>query len=241
MTDARLPSDLKLDPQGLIPAIVQDRLTGEVRMMAWMNPEALQATLRTRRATFYSRSRKALWVKGETSGHELRVHDVLLDCDRDTVLVLCDPVGPSCHTGQDNCFFRPVGASAAEPEGAGAGVVGGTVAGSPGDDEVALPLLGGLERLLEARKQSTSEKSYTRSLFDGGVPKIGAKIREEAEELTVALAEETDERVASEAADVLYHVLVGLRHRGVAWRDVLGVLAQRLGTSGHAEKASRGE
>lgn len=236
MTDVRLPSDLKLDPQGLIPAIVQDRLTGEVRMMAWMNPEALQATLRTRRATFYSRSRQTLWVKGETSGHELRVHDVLLDCDRDTVLLLCDPAGPSCHTGRDNCFFQPLSAAAAPSQGGPSQKGQGP---TPDEAEVALPLLGALERLLEARKESTGEKSYTRSLFDGGVPKIGAKIREEAEELTVALAEETDDRVASEAADVLYHVLVGLRHRGVAWRDVLGVLAQRLGTSGHTEKASR--
>lgn len=205
-------------------------------MMAWMNAEALEATLRTRKATFYSRSRQALWVKGETSGNELHVHDLLLDCDGDTLLVLCDPAGPSCHTGKDNCFFGamdPVTGSDGAPRAEGRP--------GPSGREVApaLPLLGELERLLEARKQSTGEKSYTRSLFDGGVPKIGSKIREEAEELTVALANETDDRVASEAADVLYHVLVGLRHRGVAWRDVLAVLAKRLGTSGHAEKAAR--
>jgi phosphoribosyl-ATP pyrophosphohydrolase/phosphoribosyl-AMP cyclohydrolase len=216
---------LKFNEQGLIPAIVQDHLTGEVRMMAWMNSESIEATLRTRKATFFSRSRGALWVKGETSGHELRVRDVLADCDGDTLLVLCDPAGPSCHTGLDNCFFQPL----SDEE---AGVA---------DAQPALPLLGKLERLLEARKQSTGDKSYTRSLFDGGVPKIGAKITEEAGELVTALDEESDARVASEAADVLYHVLVGLRLRNVALRDVLDVLAQRLGTSGHTEKASRGK
>lgn len=233
MTRPALPSDLKFNEDGLIPAIVQDHLTGEVRMMAWMNAEAVEATLRTGKATFYSRSRQRLWIKGETSGHELRVRRVLADCDRDTLLVLCDPAGPSCHTGKDNCFFEPLEAQPAAGDAA-------TPAALPEEaHEPALPLLGTLERVLEARKQSTGEKSYTRSLFDGGVPKIGSKITEEAGELVVALGDETDERVASEAADVLYHVLVGLRHRNVSWRSVLGVLAKRLGVSGHAEKASR--
>lgn len=215
------PPRLQFNDQGLIPAVVQDRLTGEVRMVAWMNAEALDRTLRTRKATFYSRSRRSLWVKGETSGNELHVHSVAADCDGDTLLVLCDPVGPSCHTGRETCFFYEL----------------------PGDEPAlpAVPLLGELERILESRKASTGEKSYTRSLFDGGSPKIGAKIREEAEETAAALAGESDDRVASEAADVLYHLLVGLRYRGIAWRRVLAVLADRLGTSGHAEKAARGQ
>lgn len=212
---------LKFDSNGLVPAVVQDRLTGEVRMVAWMNREALTATLQTQRATFYSRSRGALWVKGETSGNYLQVREVLADCDGDTLLVLVDPEGPSCHTGRDNCFFEHVGERGTE-----------TV-------PAAVPFLTRLERVLEERKQSTAEKSYTRSLFDGGVPKIGKKIVEEAGEVVEALANETDERIASEAADVIYHLLVGLRHRGVPLRSVLETLAGRFGTGGHVEKASR--
>ncbi len=211
--------NLQFNDQGLIPAIVQDHLTGEVRMMAWMNQESLTATLVSRKATFYSRSRQKLWVKGEESGNVLHVISVMTDCDADTILVQCDPVGPSCHTGQDNCFFVPLdGESEAAP---------------------ARPMLDRLEAVLEARKTSSGEKSYTRSLFDGGAKKIGGKVREEAGELVEALESETDERVASEAADVMYHVLVGLRLRGVTWRSVLAVLAGRFGIGGHVEKASR--
>lgn len=211
--------ELKFNDQGLIPAIVQDHLSGEVRMMAWMNLESLRATLETRKATFFSRSRNKLWVKGEESGNVLHVQNVMTDCDADTILVLCDPVGPSCHTGRDNCFFVPLdGESEPAP---------------------AKPILERLEGVLEERKNSTGEKSYTRSLFDGGVPKIGKKIHEEAGEVVEALANETDERVASEAADVLFHVLVGLRFRNVAWRRVQEVLAARFGIGGHTEKASR--
>jgi phosphoribosyl-ATP pyrophosphohydrolase/phosphoribosyl-AMP cyclohydrolase len=213
---------LKFNELGLVPAIVQDRLTGEVRMMAWMNQAAVTATITTRKATFYSRSRQSLWVKGETSGHVLHVHDLLADCDGDTLLVLVDPAGPSCHTGRDNCFFERVAESGTE-----------TVA-------PAVPFLSRLEHVLEERKQATAEKSYTRSLFDGGVPKIGKKIVEEAGEVVEALANESDERVASEAADVLYHLLVGLRHRGVPLRAVIETLAKRFGTGGHTEKAARG-
>lgn len=209
---------LKFNEAGLIPAIVQDRLTGEVRMMAWMNRQSLDKTLETRKATFYSRSRQKLWMKGEESGNTLEVHQVLLDCDGDTLLVLCDPAGPSCHTGQDNCFFAPL---------------------DVGDEAPARPLTERLEQVLEARKNSTGEKSYTRSLFDGGAEKIGRKIEEEAGEVVQALATESDERVASEAADVFYHLLVGLRLRQVSWRAVLEVLAGRFGVGGHVEKASR--
>ena len=216
-------NDLKWDDAGLITAVAQDRLTGQVRMVAWMNREALAATLESGLATFYSRSRRALWRKGETSGHVLRVHRVAADCDGDTLLLLVDPEGPSCHTGRDTCFFRTLSA----PEG-------------ESDASLADPFLLTLESELEKRAQSSAERSYTRSLLDGGVPKISAKITEEAAELNGALAGETDERVASEAADVLYHVMVGLQARKVPWRRVIEVLARRAGQSGHAEKASRG-
>jgi phosphoribosyl-ATP pyrophosphohydrolase/phosphoribosyl-AMP cyclohydrolase len=213
---------LKFDERGLIPAVVQDRLTGEVRMVAYMNQEAISRTLETGRATFFSRSRKALWEKGETSGHTLHVRELYVDCDADTLLVLADPVGSSCHTGQPSCFFRHLDSSGVRDE-----IVPVSV------------FLTALEREIDARKQSTAQKSYTKSLLDAGASKIGDKVREEAAEFAQALASESDDRVANEAADVVYHLLVGLAHRGVAVRAVLDVLASRAGTSGHAEKASR--
>lgn len=243
----RAVNDLKWDDAGLITAVVQDRLTGQVRMVAWMNREALDATLSSGFATFYSRSRRTLWRKGETSGNVLRVFEVAVDCDGDTLLVLVDPEGPSCHTGRATCFFRRLdvtrGASQA-PSSAGSAAPGGASAGplassEPSSDDVADPFLLSLEAEIEKRSRSTAQRSYTRSLLDGGVPKISEKITEEAAELNAALAGETDDRVASEAADVVYHVLVGLRARAVAWRRVIEVLAQRAGQSGHAEKASR--
>ena len=221
-------SDLKFDANGLITAVVQDRLTGEVRMVAWMNEEAVQRTLETGRATFYSRSRQRLWQKGEESGNVLLVSEVSVDCDRDTLLVQVDPAGPSCHTGEQNCFFSPLdGLQPAPSKGEGSAAA------------LALPFMERLERSLEARRTSTGEKSYTRSLLDGGAPRISAKMVEEAGEFSQAIASESDERVASEAADVVYHLLVGLRLRHVGWRSVLGVLAGRFGLGGLVEKAQR--
>lgn len=224
-------NDLKWDSAGLIAAVAQDRLTGQVRMVAWMNREALDATLSSGFATFYSRSRGALWRKGESSGHVLRVREVAVDCDGDTLLLLVDPEGPSCHTGRATCFFRRLEQSAA--------AVPGAPAPQEAAEQDAGPFLLYLEEEIQQRAQSTAERSYTKSLLDGGVAKISGKITEEAAELNAALAGETDERVACEAADLVYHVLVGLRARGIEWRQVMEVLAGRAGQSGHAEKASR--
>jgi len=214
---------LKFDEHGLMPAVVQDRLTGQVRMCAFVNKEAIAKTIESGRATFYSRSRGRLWEKGESSGHSLLVRELYVDCDADTLLVLADPVGPSCHTGQPSCFFRHLG-----PQGAR-------------DESVpASTFLERLEAEIETRRNSTAEKSYTKSLLDAGVGKIGDKMREEADEFARALQNESDERVTNEAADVVYHLLVGLAARGTPWRAVLDVLAKRSGISGHEEKASRG-
>jgi phosphoribosyl-ATP pyrophosphohydrolase/phosphoribosyl-AMP cyclohydrolase len=216
-------AELKFDQNGLITAVIQDRLTGQVRMVGWMNQEALDETLRSRRATFYSRSRGRLWTKGESSGNSLEVREVYVDCDADTLLVLVDPTGPTCHTGRLTCLFREL-----------------TPEGELSDRALeASPLLQQLEHEILERVKSNAQKSYTRSLLDAGVPRICEKIEEEAGELCRALAAESDERVASETADVLYHVLVGLRARGVDWRSVLETLASRVGRSGHAEKAAR--
>jgi phosphoribosyl-ATP pyrophosphohydrolase/phosphoribosyl-AMP cyclohydrolase len=217
------PLALKLDSAGLIVAVAQDRLSGRIQMVAWMNNEAVQRTLESGFATFFSRSRGALWQKGETSGHVLKVSEVYLDCDADTLLLLCDAHGPSCHTGQPTCFFRRL-------------TTEGTVSDEPA---LAQPFLNTLEETLRARANSTAAKSYTRSLIESGASGIGAKVREEAAEFSQALHEESDERVANEAADVLYHLLVGLQLRGLSLQQVIEVLAQRSGVSGHQEKASR--
>jgi phosphoribosyl-ATP pyrophosphohydrolase/phosphoribosyl-AMP cyclohydrolase len=215
--------DLAFGEGGLIPAIVQDRITGQVRMLAYADREAVARTLDTGRATFFSRSRNALWVKGETSGHVIHVRAVVADCDADALLYLADPVGPSCHTGAASCFFRRVDErGAAEDQ------------GIPAES-----FLGLLEREIEARKASRAEKSYTRHLLDGGPERIGAKLREEAGELAQAIASESEARVASEAADLLYHLMVGVASRGVPFRAVIEALAARSGQSGHDEKASR--
>ncbi len=212
---------LKYDAQGLITVVVQERLGGEVRMVAHASREALEATLRTGNGTFWSRSRASLWVKGETSGHFLRVHEVWVDCDRDAVVYLAEAEGPSCHTGQETCFFERLS--------------------EPGGDGTAAPLLVRLERALRARASASATRSYTRSLLEAGAPKIAAKIREEGDELARAVESESDEQVVKESADVLYHLLVGLLHRGLSLHDVEAELARRFGVSGLDEKASRPE
>jgi phosphoribosyl-AMP cyclohydrolase / phosphoribosyl-ATP pyrophosphohydrolase len=214
---------LKFDERGLIPAIAQDHLTGQVRMLAYMNEAALEQTLSSGKATFFSRSRGTLWTKGETSGHVLSVLSVVADCDADTLLLSVLPVGPSCHTGRPACFFRRVTA-------------GGALTDQASE---AAPFLTELGEVLESRKTSSAEKSYTKSLLMGGPDKIGAKLREEAGELADAIKNESDERVLSEASDLLYHALVGLTQRGLTLRQVIEVLAKRTHQSGHAEKASR--
>jgi phosphoribosyl-ATP pyrophosphohydrolase/phosphoribosyl-AMP cyclohydrolase len=213
---------VKFDSHGLVTAVAQDRLTGAIRMVAWMNQEAIDRTIATGLATFFSRSRNQLWVKGETSGHRLAVSSVVADCDGDTLLLLVDPEGPSCHTGRPTCFFRPVDETGpCEPT------------------REAVPYLFELEEVIRERQSETATKSYTRSLLDSGATGIGKKIVEEAGELVQALEAESDDRVASEAADVLYHALVGLRLRGVSLRQVIEKLYARSHQSGHAEKASR--
>ncbi len=210
---------LSYDARGLVTVIVQDRLTGEVRMLAHANRDALARTLETGRATFYSRSRDAIWVKGETSGNAIFVREVWVDCDADAVLYLADPEGPSCHTGTRSCFTRRLGP--VEREG-GAG-----------------PTLVVLEDVLLGRRAASAKASYTRALLEGGAATIGAKLREEGAELAQALEGEPDERVVAESADVLFHLEVALLHRGLSLRDVEGELARRFGVSGHDEKANR--
>lgn len=210
---------LKYDDRGLVTVVAQDHRTGEVRMLAHADRAALERTIETGFACFYSRSRQKAWMKGEESGNRLRVQSVWHDCDADAVLYLVEPEGPSCHTGRESCFFDRVSPGAGEGR--------------------AAPVLLHLEGELELRKSASGAKSYTKSLLDKGAAKIGEKLREEADELSVAIADESDARVVSEAADVIYHLMVGLLSRGVAMADVQAELARRFGVSGHDEKASR--
>jgi phosphoribosyl-ATP pyrophosphohydrolase/phosphoribosyl-AMP cyclohydrolase len=213
---------ITFDDHGLVPVIVQDRLTGDIRMFAFATEEAVRMTLETGRATFWSRSRGELWQKGRTSGNEVRVDRVLVDCDADCLVYSGEPNGNSCHTGAPSCFFQMLDADVLSQA-----------------SELPQTLLATLEAVLESRKASTAAASYTKSLYEKGAAAIGAKIREEAGELAQAIEVEGDNRVVSEAADTLYHVLVGLRSRAIPFRRVLGELARRLAVSGHEEKATR--
>lgn len=212
---------VKFDEKGLVVVVAQDALTGEVRMVAWANREALARTVTTGEAHFYSRSRGALWRKGESSGHTLAVRSLFLDCDGDSVLALIEPAGPTCHTLAPSCFYRE------------------WREGEWRDGARPVAMMERLQFALEARAKGEGERSYTRSLLQAGAQKIGAKLREEADELARAIEHEPDERVASELADVIYHACVGLLSRSVSWRAMLVELARRFGTSGLDEKAGR--
>lgn len=191
-------------------------------MFAYATNAAVRNTMQTGRATFWSRSRGELWEKGRMSGNEIRVLRVLVDCDADCVVYSGEPHGNSCHTGAQSCFFQSLDGDALDQA-----------------SRQPQTVLSMLEAVLEARKSATGATSYTKSLYDKGPSAIGAKVREEADEFGRALEGEADERVVSEAADVVYHLMVGLRARGVPARKVLAELATRFGTSGHEEKAGR--
>ena len=203
-----------------MPAIAQHAITGEVLMLAWMNEEALAQTKETGFTHFFSRSRNKLWKKGETSGNFLSVVELRTDCDSDAILVSVVPKGPACHTGADSCFFKIDGEQDDK--------------GPPGS------ILAKLETVLKQRATSDAKKSYTKSLLDGGVGKIIAKIKEEQNEFTAELPTGTEDDVVHEAADLLFHVMVGFCSRGISFSRVLSKLASRFGVSGHEEKRSRG-
>ena len=194
--------DIAFDEQGLVPCVVQDWRTGEVLTVAYMNADALARTRETGEMHFWSRSRRELWHKGETSGNVQRLKGLRYDCDEDALLALVEPAGPACHTGERTCFYR-------------------------GDMEPAVhEALPALERVIGERRGSSAEESYTARLL-ADPPHVGEKVREEAEEVSRAAAEESDERVAEEAADVLYHLLVLLAARDLSLADALKVLNER--------------
>ncbi len=224
MVDAVEMKEIKFDSAGLIPAIAQDRVTGDVLMLAYMNRESLEKTLEGGRACFYSRSRQSLWLKGETSGNFLLVRAIDYDCDGDTLLLTVDPAGPACHTGARSCFYRQLSPSA--PEGK---------AKTPRVDSI----LEGLQKVLVDRKSASPESSYVASLYAGGADAILAKVAEEAGEFMEAAKDGTDKETVHEAADLLFHTMVMLCRRDIKIEQVLGELARRFGTSGIEEKRSR--
>jgi phosphoribosyl-ATP pyrophosphohydrolase/phosphoribosyl-AMP cyclohydrolase len=203
-------AEVKFSPDGLVPVVAQDARTGDVLMVAWANHDALARTLETGDAHYYSRSRQALWRKGETSGHVQQVTEIRLDCDRDTVLYRVRQTGPACHTGARTCFVSRLER-----------------------DQVRLGPDGGghvLERLravIAARATERPAGSYTVDLLDHGPVKISQKVGEEAIEVVVAANAESPERLASEAADLLYHLLVLLEAKGVSADAVWDELERR--------------
>jgi phosphoribosyl-AMP cyclohydrolase / phosphoribosyl-ATP pyrophosphohydrolase len=195
--------EIAFDDRGLVPCVVQDWRTGEVLTLAYMNEEALERTRATGETHFWSRSRDELWHKGATSGNVQRVRGLRYDCDLDAVLALVEPAGPACHTGERTCFHNGDAGALAPHE--------------------ALPAL---ERTIASRREERPEGSYTAALL-ADPPRVGEKVREEADEVARAAGDESDERVAEEAADVLYHLAVLLAARGLSVADALDVLNSR--------------
>jgi phosphoribosyl-ATP pyrophosphohydrolase/phosphoribosyl-AMP cyclohydrolase len=189
--------------EGLLPAIVQHWLSGEVLMLGYMNAEALDETRRSGHVTFYSRSKQRLWTKGEVSGHVLDLKSIRIDCDADTVLIQAEPHGPTCHEGTSSCF------------------------GNGADVRPPLGFLAELDALVAQRHADRPEGSYTTKLFDGGIRRIAQKVGEEGVETALAAVAQGDEELLGEAADLVFHLTVALRARGLSLADVAKVLAGR--------------
>ena len=217
---------VRWNEDGLVPAIVQDAVRGDVLMLAWMNRESLALTLAEGRTVFWSRSRRELWRKGETSGNVQRVRDIRLDCDGDTLLVSVDQAGGvACHTGRRSCFFQALEEAEGTADGAG--------------DTADTGADGSLARRLEARKTADPATSWTARLYAQGLDAILGKVGEEAIETVLAAKGGDRSRVVAETADLWYHTLVMLANLGLGPEDVLEELDRRAGKSGLAEKAER--
>ncbi len=201
----QVPQGLRFDAAGLVPMVIQEHVSGDVLMLGYANALAIERTVETGLAHFWSRSRQKLWQKGETSGNVLRVRQLLVDCDRDTLVAVVDPAGPTCHTNERTCF----------------GEASATAAG----------VLAELERVIAERDQQRPKGSYTAGLLTQGLEGGLAKLSEEAAELLEAARSESEERLAEETADLLFHLLVVLRQRGVRLEAALDVLRARRRTS----------
>ena len=208
--------EVKFDDRGLVPVVAQDARTGEVLMLAWANADALRLTRETGRAHYWSRSRGTLWKKGETSGNAQEVDEVRVDCDGDAVLYRVRQTGPACHTGERSCFFR---------------TVAGDELAEGGDPRQVLTRV---EALVAARDAERPEGSYTTYLFAQGLDKILKKVGEEATETIIAAKNEGTEQLRSESADLLYHLLVLWRAKGVPLDELWAELDRRFGQAPRA-------
>jgi phosphoribosyl-ATP pyrophosphohydrolase/phosphoribosyl-AMP cyclohydrolase len=215
---ARDAAKVRFDERGLVPCVMQDARSGEVLTLAYMNEESLLLTLETREMHLYSRSRREIWHKGASSGNVQRVRQIRYDCDGDALVALVDPAGPACHTGERSCFYRDLEGTA------NSGVDAPGVIGEP----TLLPYegLAALERTLLARQRQRPAGSYTVELLEDS-RLAGDKVREEAAEVVKAVNSESDQRVAEEGADVVYHLAVLLLSRGLSMAEVLHVLNGR--------------
>lgn len=202
---------IKFDDKGLVPAVVQDNVSKKVLMVAYMNEESLKMTLETKKATFFSRSRNELWVKGETSGNYMNVVSVDVDCDEDCLLVSVNPDGPACHTGNDTCFYRRV--------------EDGKLTDRP--NESGADILPRLQAVAEDRRMNPQEGSYTNYLFDKGEDKILKKVGEEAAEVVIAGKNRSKSEIQYEVADLLYHMTVMLVDNDMGWQDIFDELEKR--------------
>lgn len=187
---------------GLVPAIIQDALTKNVLMLGYMNQEALQQTIETRKVTFYSRSKQRLWVKGEESGNFLYLETILPDCDQDTLLVMVRPAGPVCHNGTDTCWGQ--------------------------QNQSVEGMINQLERTIEDRRSGKHKDSYVYSLFETGINKIAQKVGEEAVEMVIESMDDNDSLFLNESADLFFHYLLLLAAKGYAMSDVVAVLRKRV-------------
>ncbi|WP_202079184.1 bifunctional phosphoribosyl-AMP cyclohydrolase/phosphoribosyl-ATP diphosphatase HisIE [Caldalkalibacillus salinus] len=207
--------DITFDEQGLVPAIVQDRQSKAVLMMAYMNRTSLQKTIETKQTWFYSRSRQSLWHKGETSGHTQQVHEIRYDCDGDTLLVMVDPAGPACHEGTFSCFARTIDVDTSAEQNAGT------------DSLYDYTILSELIQTIAQREVERPEGAYTTYLFDKGVDKILKKVGEEASEVIIAAKNRDPEELRNESADLLYHLIVLWKEQNLGLDQVLEILEQR--------------
>ena len=201
-------SQFKTNEQGLIPVIVQHYKTREVLMLAYMNEESFDQTIKTGKMTYFSRSRQKLWVKGETSGHFQYVKSLTIDCDYDTLLAKVDQVGAACHTGNPTCFFQHL-------------------AGTEYNEANPLEVFEIIYNTVVDRKENPKEGSYTNYLFDKGIDKILKKIGEEATEIVIAAKNPSAEETKYEISDFLYHMIVLMVEKGLNWEDIVKELASR--------------
>ena len=196
-----LVPDFSKGENGLLPAIVQDHITGSVLMLGYFNEDALKQTLDAQKVTFYSRSKNRLWTKGEESGNFLHLKSIKLDCDRDTFLVKVNPEGPTCHNGTGNCWGE--------------------------ENNEQFGFLNVLGNIISERKKNPSKSSYTSSLFDLGINKIAQKVGEEAVELVIEAKDENDDLFKGEAADLLFHFLILLEQKNMDLDSIINVLKNR--------------